>query len=83
MGKAPAVLFVAGASRAEPMDLGPQAVFASSGSSFYWGFNKDYTIRVYDADGKLQRLIRRSWTPRRLTSRDVDEYVDGWLQIVE
>jgi len=81
LGKAPAVLFVAGASRAEPMDLGPQAVFASSGRSFYWGFNNEYNIRVYDADGKLQRLIRRSWTPRRLTSREVDDYVDGWLQM--
>ena len=81
LGKAPAVLFVAGASRAEPMDLGPQAVFASSGHAFYWGFNNEYTIRVYDAEGKLQRLVRRSWLPRRLTSREVDEYVDGWLQM--
>lgn len=81
LGKAAAALFVAGKTYAAPMDLGPQAVYASSGNALYWGFNDQYAIRVYDAEWKLQRIIRRAWTPRRLTARDLDEYVDGWMQM--
>jgi hypothetical protein len=81
LGKAPVALFVAGATHSFPMDFGPQAVYASSGKALYWGFNDEYSIRVYDHEWKLQRIIRRSWTPRRLTARDLDEYVDGWMEL--
>ena len=81
LGKAPFVVFVAGAQQASPMDFGPQAVHASSGSKFYWGFPERYAIRVYDSDWKLQRIIRRAWTPRPLKSAEIDAYVDGWMQM--
>ena len=80
LGRAPVVVFVVGGEGSTPLDLGPQAAYASSGRAFYWGFNDEYAIDVYDADGKLQRIVRRAWTPRRLTGADLDAYVDGWLQ---
>ena len=81
LGKAAVVVFVAGSARPTPLDLGPKAVHASSGRTIYLGFSDQYAIRAYDSYWKLQRIIRRSWTPRRLTSREIDSYVDGWMQM--
>ena len=81
LGKAPVVVFAADAEYPSPMDFGPQAVYASSGRAFYWGFSDEYAIRVYDAEWKLERIIRRAWTPRPLTGPDLDAYVDGWMQM--
>jgi hypothetical protein len=81
VGKAPMAVFVAGPTRPSPLDLGPDAPHASSGRAIYLGFTDQYAIRVYDSEWKLERIIRRAWTPRRLTSRDLDTYVDGWMQM--
>jgi hypothetical protein len=81
LGKAPIVVFVAGAKYPSPMDFGPQAAYASAGRAFYWGFPEQYAIHVYDSDWKLQRIIRRAWTPRPFTAADLDAYVDGWMQL--
>jgi hypothetical protein len=81
LGKAPIVVFVAGANHPSPMDFGPQAAYASSGGAFYWGFPEQYAIRVYDSEWKLQRIVRRAWTPRPFTDADRDAYVDGWMQM--
>jgi hypothetical protein len=81
LGKAPVVMFVVAAERASPMVFGPEAVYASSGRAFYWGFSDEYAIRVYDAEWNLERIIRRAWTPRPLTDAELDAYVDGWMQM--
>ena len=81
LGTAPVVVFVAGATHPSPLDFGPQAPHASSGRAIYLGFTDQYAIRVYDSDWRLERIIRRAWTPRRLTGRDIDTYVDGWMQM--
>jgi hypothetical protein len=81
LGKAPIVVFAAGEKMPSPVDFGPQASYASSGRTFYWGFPEQYAIRVYDSAWKLQRIIRRAWTPRSLTAAEIDTYVDGWMQI--
>jgi len=81
VGTAPVAVFVAGPTRPSPLDLGPDAPHASSGRAIYLGFTDQYAIRVYNSDWKLERIIRRAWTPRRLTSRDIDTYVDGWMQM--
>jgi hypothetical protein len=81
LGKAPIVVFVAGTTHPSPLDFGPQAAYASSGLAFHWGFPDQYAIRVYDADWKLERIIRRAWTPRPLTGTEIDVYVDGWMQM--
>jgi hypothetical protein len=81
LGRAPIVVFAGGPDRPSPMEFGPKASFASSGRAVYWGFSDDYSIRVYDADWKLARIVRRAWTPRPFTTQDRDAYVDGWMQI--
>lgn len=81
LGRAPFVVFVAGATNPWPLDFGPQAVYASSGRAFYFGFSDEYAIRVYDAEWKLDQIIRRAWTPRRLTGPELDTYVDGWMHM--
>jgi hypothetical protein len=81
LGTAPVVIFVAGESHHFPLDFGPDAPHASSGRAIYLGFTDQYAIRVYDAGWKLERIIRRAWTPRRLTDRDIDTYVDGWMEM--
>jgi hypothetical protein len=81
LGKAPFVVFAAGAEHPSPMNLGPHAVHAASGREFYWGFPQQYEIRVYNSDWKPERIIRRSWTPRPLSALDIDAYVDGWMQL--
>lgn len=81
LGKAPIVVFVAGATYPSPMDFGLQAAYASSGRAFYWGFPEQYAIRVYDSGWNVQRIIRRVWTPRPLTGGEIDTYVDGWMQM--
>jgi hypothetical protein len=80
LGNAPIVVFVGG-SQPSPMDFGPQASYASTGREFFWGFGEDYAVRVYDEQWKLKRIIRRAWTPRRLTPGEIDAYVDGWMQM--
>lgn len=79
LGKAPVVMFVAEKPNARPVDFGPQAVYASAGNALYMGFTNEYAVRVYDNQWKLRRIVRRAWTPRRFTERDIDEYVDGWM----
>jgi len=81
LGKAPVVVFVAGARNPSPLDFGPEAPHASSGRAIYLGFSDQYAIRVYNSDWTLERIIRRAWTPRPLTGRDLDAYVDGWMQM--
>lgn len=81
LGKAPIVVFVAGSRHPIPLDFGPQATYASSGRSLYWGFPNEYAIRVYDSDWNLARIIRRAWTPRRFTNAEIDAYVDGWMRL--
>jgi hypothetical protein len=81
LGKAPIVVFIAGSRHPTPLEFGPQAAYASSGRALYWGFPSEYAIRVYDSNWKLERVIRRAWTPRRFTSAEIDAYVDGWMQL--
>lgn len=79
LGKMPAAVLLAGEKHPTMLSLGPIALHASTDRAFYVGFPDQYAVRVYDADWKLQRIIRRAWTPRKLTSADLDAYVDGWM----
>lgn len=81
LGTAPVVVLVAGAQRPSPVDLGPMAAYASNGRAMYLGFSDRYAVRVYDRDWRLQRIVRRAWTPRPLTGPEIDAYVDGWMQM--
>jgi hypothetical protein len=81
LGKAPVAVFVAGSTHPSPQTFGPEAPHASSGRAIYLGFSDQYSIRVYDADWRLARIVRRAWTPRALTAGDLDTYVDGWMRL--
>ncbi len=81
LGTMPMAVFVAGESHPSPLDFGPEAQHASSARSLFVGFSDQYAIRSYNADWKLERIVRRAWTPRRFTREDIDTYVDGWMQM--
>ena len=51
---------------------------AHADDNFFIGLGTEYSIRVYGRDGRLVRIIRRAWTPVRVTSRDIDTYVIEW-----
>lgn len=53
-------------------------VFASDGSTFFTGYGDEYSIRAYSSDGRLNRLIRRSWTAAPVTPADIDQFVEEW-----
>jgi hypothetical protein len=58
--------------------FGATAVYASGSGLFYIGYGSEYTVRVYAAQGKLLRIIRRAWTPVHVTRADIDAYVVEW-----
>jgi hypothetical protein len=64
-----------------PPWLSAGGVFAASDDRFYAGFGDRYAIRVYAADGKLQSIIRRSWTPVPVTSDDWEHWVIEWSKL--
>jgi hypothetical protein len=79
LGKTAAWIFVMDGTRPSPLDLGPTTLHAASGRAIHLAFPDEYAIRTYDSNWKLERIVRRAWTPRRLTRTDIDSYVDGWM----
>jgi hypothetical protein len=59
----------------------PTAAFAVGATHLFVGFGNAYTINVVNRDGKLVRIIRRAWTPRRVTTADIDKYVAAWSEL--
>lgn len=51
---------------------------ANDDEHFWIGLGTEYSIRQYTREGRLVRIIRRAWTPTRVTSRDIDQYVTEW-----
>jgi len=80
LGNFPSMLMVPDDIGPRPPWFGPTAEFASDGTTFYVGYGGVYSIRVYSLDGRLQRVIRRQWTPVRVTQRDIDAYVTEWAK---
>ena len=77
-GNVPHMTFARGETRPSPPWLGPTLAFATDGRSIFLGFANEYAIRVYSADGKLTRVIRRRWTPVKVTDADIDTFVTEW-----
>jgi hypothetical protein len=61
--------------------LSSVGVFVASDDRFYAGFGDRYEIRVYTHDGKLQSLVRRPWTPTRITDSDWEHWVVEWSKL--
>ena len=64
-----------------PVWLSSIGVFVASDDRFYAGFGDRYQIRVYGNDGKLQSIIRRSWTPTPITDDDWEHWVVEWSKL--
>jgi hypothetical protein len=63
-----------------PPWFGPTAAFAALGASLFVGYGAQYAVRVIGSDGQVERVIRRRWTPVRVTRRDIDQYVTEWAE---
>ncbi len=79
VGKAPAAAFAASVGAPTPLTFGPEMVHASVGNRVYMGFGNEFAIREYDASWTLRRIIRRAFTPRPLSGKELDTYVDEWM----
>jgi hypothetical protein len=64
-----------------PVWLSSVGVFVAGDDRFYAGFGDRYEIRVYAHDGKLQSIIRRSWTPTPITANDWEHWVVEWSKL--
>jgi hypothetical protein len=58
--------------------FGAVATYASDAKHFYFGFGSEYAISVYTRTGSFSHIIRRAWTPRKVTKADIDSYVVEW-----
>jgi len=56
----------------------PAAVFASTDSSFYYGFGDTYEIAAFSATGEMTRVFGRPWQRIPVTDADIVAYIDGW-----
>jgi hypothetical protein len=56
----------------------PHLVWAATQDRFYYGFGSDYLITLLDPVTGEQKSWRRTWTPRKVTQANIDEFIDGW-----
>ncbi len=78
LGNLPSKELTLAGSQPRPPWFGATMTYASDGDLFYVGIGTDYAIRVYTVEGHLKQIIRRAWTPVRVTNADIDEYVREW-----
>lgn len=64
---------------AEDLPFGRRTVAAVAGERFLFGTGEEYRIRAVQGPAGERELIRRAWTPRKVTSADVREY---WARMV-
>jgi hypothetical protein len=64
-----------------PVWLSSVGVFAAGDDRFYAGFGDRYQIRVYGAEGRLQSIIRRTWTPTPIMAADWEHWVVEWSKL--
>lgn len=56
--------------------FGSRTAIAVQDDRLFLGTGQTFEIRVFNAAGTLERIIRRSWTPRPVTSAVVDSLID-------
>lgn len=59
--------------------FGRESVMDLFESSFYFGSSDTYEIELHSQDGKLHRLIRKNFTPRRVTDDDIAAHIEREL----
>lgn len=61
-----------------PLPFGRTTAVAAAGRSVYVATNDDYEVRRFDADGVLERLVRRTDVPATVVTSDIlERYVDA------
>jgi hypothetical protein len=52
----------------------PAAFFAANRGAVFAGFSAEYSIRVYSLSGHLDHIIRRQWSPLKVTRAVIDSF---------
>jgi hypothetical protein len=80
LGTHPYWLWATHRDRSYPVRFSDPLLVATNGRDIFIGYGADYMIRVYSPGGRLERIIRRRWTPLRVTSAEIDRYAAAWGQ---
>ncbi len=59
--------------------LGAEAVLATDGAQFYYGYGTKYELTRYAAAGKPDLIVRRAWTAPKVSRREHEQFTDEWL----
>jgi hypothetical protein len=54
---------------------GAKGAYAVRGQTLYVGIGTEYSIYVRSSTGRLERIIRRTWTPNPMTTAAIDSYI--------
>ncbi len=79
-GTVPFLLVAMNGNDPQPPWFGPTAVFAAVGPSLVVGYGGEYSIQILSANGRVERIVRRRWTPVPVTDADIDAYVREWFK---
>ena len=63
----------------EDLPFGRRTVMAVTDDGVVLGTGEEYRLRLVDTAGRERELVRAPWTPRPISSRDVEEY---WSRMV-
>lgn len=66
-----------------PLAFSSSTQFAAGGNHVFVGFPDRYEIRIHGADGSLQGIIRRAFTPVRVDQHDLDWLMERRLAEVD
>jgi hypothetical protein len=70
-----------GLTRHRPHVFGKFTQLAASTNRVYVAPTDAFSIQVFDPEGILRRIIRRVVTPRSVTPSDLDQWVEGQLEL--
>lgn len=63
--------------------FGKWTCLAASKNRIYAGPTEEYSIQVFDEEGRLLRIIRREQEARRVTRSDFNKWVDQYLGVLD
>jgi hypothetical protein len=78
LGPLPGIVAALRDSQPHQVWFAPHAVFASTASTFYYGFGDKYEITAFSTTGETTKVITRSWQRIAVTDADIRVYIDGW-----
>jgi len=80
LGTFPVMAMAREGTQPGPPWFGAIGVFVGGDSTLYAGYGDEYAIRELTPDGTVRRIIRRRWTPVRVTQHDIDTYAAEWVK---